>query len=111
MNVSRRSRLIVQLAGDNTDSNIPMQTESHNEIQCVWKINHWNICGVEEKDRVPVDAEEYNIFISKKNVSHVGISDIINKVVDPGGPVVSYSPLDPWFAGSNPAGVDGFFRA
>ena len=24
-------------------------------------------------------------------------------------PLLSYSPLDPRFAGSNPAGVDGFF--
>ena len=30
-------------------------------------------------------------------------------LVDPGGPVVTYSPLDPRFADSNPAGVDGFF--
>ena len=30
-------------------------------------------------------------------------------VVDPGGPVVIILPLDPRFAGSIQAGVDGFF--
>ena len=31
--------------------------------------------------------------------------------VDPVVQWISYSPLDPRFTGSNPAGVDGFFRA
>ena len=33
------------------------------------------------------------------------------KEVDPGCPVLSYSPLDPRFSGSNPVGVDGFFQS
>ena len=36
-------------------------------------------------------------------------SVLLSLSVEHGGPWLSYSRLDPKFAGSNPAGVDGFF--
>ena len=36
---------------------------------------------------------------------------ITNQIVDPDGPMVIISPLDPRFAGSIPTEVDGFFQS
>ena len=47
----------------------------------------------------------------QNNRTYSSLSVIIITTVDLGVQWLSYSPLKPWFAGSNQAGVDGFFRA